>query len=625
MNIKLLRVAAEEIGLSRFEEFGINKDSWDWKQKTLIDLTVLDKKKILKLRHIIEPYKTVRGAGTMIRDIDTWLRVLEEGAEEIRARSCRQFEPLLIRLIGQVPSHRIYKRADEFEEIYLCYYVDEIRFHEEDDRSGYKTPAHVDMKLVYESFGGKRKSTVNFYIEDIRGKSTLEAVAAQGFYLETDDLRSAYLDQMSRFGKITKQIGKQYLAKGTATDQDMDGNPDGRNSSWYWTRAHVYQMGQDNLANRVLIDVFRENEEKERERDVHVSHYFWAVEGNKRLINQQIEKESGKRRKEGGRNIEDLSRKDMDEMVEDLDIEPPEIEIPIHPYVAIFDLRRHLRLKIHVNCLSEYIYDIEISEKLILPKYLKDLVAMLIEHKGAAFNDIIEGKSGGAVVLLSGPPGTGKTLTAEVYAEAEQKGLYSVQCSQLGTDPECLEDELLKIFTRAHRWGAVLLLDEADVYVRSRGSDLQQNAIVGVFLRVLEYQSNVLFLTTNRPEDVDDAVASRCVARLNYKVPSAEDQAKIWRVLAGLSDIHIDDKTIQEIVSDNPDLSGRDVKNLLKLGYLVSSNMEISISPKVIKFVRQFKPTQSLTASSGEIVELDLKLGGKPFRPRFARMTNDRS
>jgi hypothetical protein len=41
-----------------------------------------------------------------------------------------------------------------------------------------------------------------------------------------------------------------------------------------------------------------------------------------------------------------------------------------------------------------------------------------------------------------------------------------------------------------------------------------------------------------------------------------------------------------------------------------------------VKFVKQFKPTQTGSGdiSSGEIVELDLKLGGKPFKPRFMRM-----
>jgi len=604
MQIKLLKSVAEEIGLNAFKPYGINPDSWGWKNDTFIDLSALNKKEISKLRFIIDSKKNVRGIGVMIKDIDTWLNALDVGAEKARARSCRQFEPLLTRFIGQSPGYRIYQRFEEMDDIYLCYYVEKVDYVEERIERDNRHPAHVNMDIIYESFGGKKEERVTFYIEDIRGKNTIEALANKGFYTETEELRSIYLDQMKRFGKTVSQIGKQFLAKGMATDEDMDGNPSERNSSWYWSRTNNYKMERDGSSGRVLVDIFKEKEKSDREREVHVDTWFWTVESNMRLIKQK----GGKKEDRGKSN---------EELIEDLDVAPPEIEIPIHPFVAIFDLRRHLRLKIHVDFLSEYIYDSEISEKLILPKYLKDLVAMLIEHSGANFSDIIEGKSGGAVVLLCGPPGTGKTLTAEVYAEAERKGLYSVQCSQLGTDPENLEDELLKIFTRAQRWGAVLLLDEADVYVRSRGSDLQQNAIVGVFLRVLEYQSNILFLTTNRPDDVDDAIASRCVARLNYKIPDAKDQAKIWNVLANAFNVSLGDEIIQQIVSDNSDLSGRDVKNLLKLACLISINRKTPISTKVIRFVRQFKPTQS-NGVPGEIEELE-DLPRCKIKPKFIK------
>ena len=38
------------------------------------------------------------------------------------------------------------------------------------------------------------------------------------------------------------------------------------------------------------------------------------------------------------------------------------------------------------------------------------------------------------------------------------------------------------------------------------------NAVVGVFLRVLEYFNGLLFLTTNRIDDIDEAIVSRCIA-----------------------------------------------------------------------------------------------------------------
>ena len=152
--------------------------------------------------------------------------------------------------------------------------------------------------------------------------------------------------------------------------------------------------------------------------------------------------------------------------------------------------------------------------------------------------------------------------------------------------------KLLKVFRRARRWNAILILDEADVYVRQRGHNLKQNAIVGVFLRVLEYQGSILFLTTNRPEDVDDAIASRCVARLFYDYPTVEEQKKIWRVLASATKATISDKTIADIGKKNPKLSGRDVKNLLKLSMMVKKGKEIDAA--TVEFVKQFKPTGAL-------------------------------
>jgi SpoVK/Ycf46/Vps4 family AAA+-type ATPase len=179
--------------------------------------------------------------------------------------------------------------------------------------------------------------------------------------------------------------------------------------------------------------------------------------------------------------------------------------------------------------------------------------------------DIVKGKTGGVVILATGYPGTGKTLTAEIYAESLQKPLYVVQCSQLGTDEESIENKLKRVLGRASRWGAVLLIDEADVYIRERSSDIQQNAIVGVFLRLLERYRGVLFLTSNRATIIDDAIISRVSAHIKYELPNKEDLASIWKVLSEQYKVDMDKKLISEIVAKLPVVSGRDVKNMLRL------------------------------------------------------------
>lgn len=111
--------------------------------------------------------------------------------------------------------------------------------------------------------------------------------------------------------------------------------------------------------------------------------------------------------------------------------------------------------------------------------------------------------------LLVGTPGCGKTLTAEAVAEVARKPLYCISAGELGVEPANVEANLLRAFELAQMWDAVILLDEADVFLQQRTpSDLQRNALVAIFLRQLEYYQGILILTTNMVEGCDVALES---------------------------------------------------------------------------------------------------------------------
>jgi len=119
---------------------------------------------------------------------------------------------------------------------------------------------------------------------------------------------------------------------------------------------------------------------------------------------------------------------------------------------------------------------------------IKALITSYISSGDSMTSDIIEGKGKGLVILLHGGPGTGKTLTAESVAEVAQRPLYRVTCGDIGTDPEGVEKYLDSVLYIGTLWGCVVLLDEADIFLEERTQmDLQRNALVSVFLRVLEY------------------------------------------------------------------------------------------------------------------------------------------
>ncbi|KAG9386809.1 atpase aaa-type core [Pyrenophora tritici-repentis] len=151
--------------------------------------------------------------------------------------------------------------------------------------------------------------------------------------------------------------------------------------------------------------------------------------------------------------------------------------------------------------------------------------------------DFIQGKGEGQIFLLHGPPGTGKTLTAESIAEYTKRPLLSITASDLGHEPDELERSLLRYFKMASDWDAIVLLDEADVYLRKRTvEDLRHNSIVSVFLRALDYFQGILFLTTNRVGQIDEAFLSRIHLSLGYEPLSNAARVKIWDNLFGKLD-----------------------------------------------------------------------------------------
>lgn len=253
-------------------------------------------------------------------------------------------------------------------------------------------------------------------------------------------------------------------------------------------------------------------------------------------------------------------------------------KVPLHCYLHLFHLGLHRNMWVHVQHLAEYRYKPELRDKLILPQAHRDLVDILTSDMNFLMEDIVEGKSGGTTILCKGAPGLGKTLTAEVYAEVVGKPLYRVHSGQLGITAESVEANLSKILQRAARWDSILLLDEADVYIRRRDNDLQHNAIVAEFLRTLEYFNGLLFMTTNRIADIDDAIVSRCIAIIQYDTPGRDDARLLWTSLAAQFRAALPADLVETLIATYPSASGRDIKELLKLTTKFCKVKQIALS-----------------------------------------------
>ena len=68
-----------------------------------------------------------------------------------------------------------------------------------------------------------------------------------------------------------------------------------------------------------------------------------------------------------------------------------------------------------------------------------------------------------------------------------RKPLYSITAGDLGTHSYNLTENLIKIFTLCAKWDAIVLLDEADIFLEARSNhEIERNAMVSVFLKELE-------------------------------------------------------------------------------------------------------------------------------------------
>ncbi|ESU07861.1 hypothetical protein FGSG_02425 [Fusarium graminearum PH-1] len=167
-----------------------------------------------------------------------------------------------------------------------------------------------------------------------------------------------------------------------------------------------------------------------------------------------------------------------------------------------FDLKTRTWVQLDVTYCNPPRPNIRAIDTLVMPTQRKDMIKALIQkfttndldktRQQAWRADYIENKGDGRIFLLHGSPGVGKTYNA---SQSTPKDL----CYRLHAET-----------------------------LRRQVTDLKRNSLVAVFLRCIEYYRGILFLTTNRVGQFDDAFISRIHVIIHYEKLSPEGQKKVW-------------------------------------------------------------------------------------------------
>ncbi|KAI1415685.1 hypothetical protein F5Y13DRAFT_156585 [Hypoxylon sp. FL1857] len=283
-----------------------------------------------------------------------------------------------------------------------------------------------------------------------------------------------------------------------------------------------------------------------------------------------------------------------------------------------FNLRKKKWVDLEVDKIGDVVWNTRAFESLVLEGKTKRLIQALISDQieTERSTDLISGKGNGLILLLHGGPGTGKTLTAESVAEIARKPLYPVTCGDIGTEPEEVETYLESVLHLGKIWECVVLLDEADVFLEQRSlEDLRRNALVSVFLRVLEYYDGILVLTSNRVGTFDEAFKSRIQLAIHYKNLTVYQRIQIWtnfiRRLKELDEKDIDFTDLEDHVEQLASfkMNGREIRNVITIArqYARWERKQRS-DPENYKL--NYKEISSIIETAGEFDQYIKKLKG---------------
>ena len=147
-------------------------------------------------------------------------------------------------------------------------------------------------------------------------------------------------------------------------------------------------------------------------------------------------------------------------------------------------------------------------------------------------------RRGHGTLCLHGAPGTGKTALAEHIAHELQRPLLIRQASDLASKYVGeTEQNMARMFEEAQTEGAVLLLDEADSFLRSRKRAERSYEVTEVneMLQGMERFGGIFVCTTNLFEDLDEAALRRFTFKLRFMplLASQREAMFVAEALAG--------------------------------------------------------------------------------------------
>ena len=197
-------------------------------------------------------------------------------------------------------------------------------------------------------------------------------------------------------------------------------------------------------------------------------------------------------------------------------------------------------------------------------------------------------RKGYGTLCFHGPPGTGKTALAEHIARALQRPLMIRQASDIMSKYVGeTEQNMAKMFDEAQTEAAVLLLDEADSFLRSRRMAERSYEVseVNEMLQGMERFTGVFICTTNLFQDFDEAALRRFTFKIQFKPLTAAQREAMF--------------VAEALDGDAARLTAEQASRLLQLSALTPGDFA-SVKRQVDVLGEAFEPDEFLSQLEAE-------------------------
>jgi len=197
-------------------------------------------------------------------------------------------------------------------------------------------------------------------------------------------------------------------------------------------------------------------------------------------------------------------------------------------------------------------------------------------------------RRGHGTLCFHGMPGTGKTALAEHIAQALQRPLMIRQTSDIASKYVGeTEQNMARMFEEATLEEAVLLLDEADSFLRSRRLAERHYEVseVNEMLQGMERFSGVFICTTNLFEDLDEAALRRFTFKIRFHPLTAAQRERMF--------------VAEALAGDASQLTAEQQGRLAALDQLVPGDFA-AVRRQVEILAQDFEPDEFLSQLEGE-------------------------